>query len=376
LPVFKRRVIEIARGLRSYLSPCALDKYQVQRLASLENQLKKRTGELERARRQLADRDRDLAELRGKVPAGDAAPVDGLRPENVVWIFGTGRVGSTWLMRMVDELEGQTLWREPMVGLLFGYLYYLWSDEKYRATKHFILGRDRKSWLRSIRNFVLEEARSRFPEIGRDDYLVVKEPNGSIGSPLLMEAMPESRMVLLVRDPRDVVASALDASRQGSWVHDRLNMPGSPADEDPTTFVESRAHKYLWYVGNSKLAYDAHQGPKTIVKYEDLRADTLGTMHRLYTELGIDVDLGELARAVEEHAWENVPEDRKGEGKFHRKARPGGWREDLTEEQARTVERITAPLLKEFYSYEGESRSLSDELSNWHRRDVFSSPTP
>jgi hypothetical protein len=376
LPVFKRRVIEVARSLRSYLSPSAVNKYQVQRLASVENQLKKRTGELERARRQLADRDRDLAELRGKVPAGDAAPVDGLRPENFVWIFGTGRVGSTWLMRMVDELEGQTLWREPMVGLLFGYLYYLWSDEKYRATKHFILGRDRKSWLRSMRNFVLEEARSRFPEMGGDDYLVVKEPNGSIGAPLLMEALPESRMILLVRDPRDVVASALDASRQGSWVHDRLSMPGSPADEDPTTFVVSRAHKYLWYVGNSKLAYDAHNGPKALVKYEDLRADTLGTMRRLYAELGIDVDQAELARAVEEHDWENVPEDRKGEGKFHRKATPGGWREDLTEEQARTVERITAPLLKEFYSYEGESRSLSDELSNWHRRDVFSSPIP
>jgi hypothetical protein len=376
LPVFKRRVIEVVRGLRSSLSPSAVNQGQVQRVASLENQLKKRTGELERARRQLADRNRELAELRGKIPAGDAAPVDGLRPENIVWIFGTGRVGSTWLMRMVDELEGQTLWREPMVGFLFGYLYYLWSDEKYRATKHFILGRDRKSWLRSMRNFVLEEARSRFPEVRGDDYLVVKEPNGSIGAPLLMEAMPESRMVLLVRDPRDVVASALDASRQGSWVHDRLNMPGSPADEDPTTFVESRAHKYLWYVGNSKLAYDAHNGSKVLVKYEDLRADTFGTMRRLYAELGIDVDQGELARAVEEHAWENVPEDRKGEGKFHRKATPGGWREDLTEEQARTVERITAPLLKEFYSYEGESRSLSDELSKWHRRDVFSSPTP
>jgi len=88
--VFKRRVIEVARGLRSSLSPSAVNQGQVQRLASLENQLKKRTGELERARRQLADRDRELAELRGKVPAGDAAPVDGLRPENVVWIFGTG----------------------------------------------------------------------------------------------------------------------------------------------------------------------------------------------------------------------------------------------------------------------------------------------
>src|SRR3712207_6950789 len=51
----------------------------------------------------------------------------------------------------------------------------------------------------------------------RSDYLVVKEPNGSIGAPLLMEALPESRMILLVRDPRDVAASSIDARRKGGW---------------------------------------------------------------------------------------------------------------------------------------------------------------
>ena len=74
------------------------------------------------------------------------------------------------------------------------------------------------------------------------------------------------------------------------------------------------------------------------------------------------MDEGELARAAEKHSWENVPEEDKGEGKFHRRATPGGWEEDLTPEQAETVERITAPLLKEFYSYEGQSEGSSEKL--------------
>ncbi len=86
-----------------------------------------------------------------------------------------------------------------------------------------------------------------------------------------------------------------------------------------------------------------------MVKYEDLREDALGTMKRSYSQLGVTVDEGELSRAVEKHSWENIPEEDKGEGKFYRKATPGGWREDLTPEQIEIVERIVAPLLKEFY---------------------------
>jgi hypothetical protein len=86
-----------------------------------------------------------------------------------------------------------------------------------------------------------------------------------------------------------------------------------------------------------------------LIRYEDLRADTLNTMRRLYATLEIPVDERELARAVEKHSWEEISEEQKGEGKFYRKATPGGWREDLTPRQAQTVERITAPLLKAFY---------------------------
>ena len=324
--------------------------------------------ELEEARQQLASKDRELAELRARLIRSPTETGAGaVNPRNIVWLFGSGRSGNTWLSSMMEDVEGHAVWREPNVGFLFGYMYYVWAHEGQRGAVNFILGRHKESWLRSIRNFVLDEARTRFPTLSDDEYLVVKEPNGSVGAPLLMEALPESRMILLVRDPRDVAASTMDARRKGGWSYERnkkLYLEGQriPADEDPDAFVENPANQYMRNVGNSKLAYDAHRGHKVLVKYEDLRADTLATMKHIYSALGIPVDERELGRVVEKHSWENIPEEKKGEGKFYRKATPEGWREDLTPQQAKTVERITAPLLDQLYPHEGQSGSSSEKL--------------
>jgi hypothetical protein len=293
----------------------------------------------------------------------------GIAPENIVWIFGASRTGSTWLSRMMGELKGHTVWREPLVGALFGNLYYDRAKHLIgKPGKHYILGDSyRESWLESMRAFVLKEATGRFPEAaGAGNYLVIKEPNGSLGAPLLMEALPESRMILLVRDPRDVIASSMDARRKGGWQYSSMDArrkgawqdvdrnkgkwrPESPADKDPDAFVRARAKSYLRRIEMTKQAYEAHEGRKVLVRYEELREDTLATMERIYSELEIEVDERELARAVEKYSWENIPEELKGEGKIYRKATPGSWREDLTPEQIKRVEKITAPLLKEFY---------------------------
>ena len=342
MPAFKEKIVETAQGLRTFL---------IRHKGRIADQ----NRELEQARQQLASKDRELAELRAQLlRSGAGREASGINPEKIVWIFGSGRSGNTWLSSMMGDIEGHALWREPNVGFLFGYMYYVWAHEGQRGAKNFILGRHKESWLRSIRNFVLDEARTRFPTLSDSGYLVVKEPNGSVGAPLLMEALPESRMILLVRDPRDVAASTMDARRRGGWSYERnkkLYLEGQriPADDDPDAFVENPANQYVRNVGNSKLAYEAHRGRKALVKYEDLRADTLATMKHIYSSLGIPVDQGELARVVEKHSWENIPEEKKGEGKFYRKASPGGWKDDLTPEQAQIVERVTAPLLEQLY---------------------------
>lgn len=303
--------------------------------------------QLRKANRRLAKQEKEIAALRARLAkrqAGDK--VESIKPENIVWVFGSGKTGSTWLSRMMKELPGHARWNEPTVGYLFGHTYY---DRKLSAQDkdNFILGSGfRETWRNSIRSFVLNGATARYPGVvEKGDYLVIKEPHGSMGAPLLMEALPESRMVFLIRDPRDVVASTLHTPFARN-TPERMKK----AAEQPEEFVRVRAKTYLRDISRTKQAYEAHEGRKVLVRYEDLKADTLGTMKRLYSALEIPVDEGELARAVEKCAWENIPEDEKGPGTVRRRGTSGGWREDLTPEQVEIVERITAPILDEFYA--------------------------
>jgi len=308
--------------------------------------------------RKLARREQELAALRSLLAKRDAGEQDvGVRPENIVWVFGSGRTGSSWLTFMMGTLSDHTRWNEPMIGYLFGHLYYErgWTRQD---AKHFILGDDYgEFWLSSLRSLVLDGATARFPERAEKGYVVIKEPHGSMGAPLLMKALPESRMIFLLRDPRDVVASALDAHRKGSRPSKRrrikrpeLFKEDQEADEQPDEFIKRQARTYLHDIKLTEQAYEAHKGRKVLVRYEDLRADALGTMKLIYSALEIPVDEEELARVIEKRSWENIPEDEKGPGKIRRKASPKGWKEDLTPRQVEIIEIEAAQIINEFYT--------------------------
>jgi Sulfotransferase family len=225
VPVFENRVDLMVRGVRVFFNvEAGVARNGVAKLVP-GSSVSKASGQANAPPRKLKQAGRRIArkglmigiKARRQLSRGQ---ISGIRPENVVWIFGAARTGSTWISRMMAEMEGHTVWNEPLVGALFGNLYYDRAKHLIGKTgKHYILGDGyRESWLNSIRTFVLKEASGRFPEVrGADRYLVIKEPNGALGAPLLTEAMPESRLILLIRDPRDYAASSLDAKREGGW---------------------------------------------------------------------------------------------------------------------------------------------------------------
>src|SRR5215217_5345464 len=121
-----------------------------------------------------------------------------LRADHLVWIFGTGRSGSTWLASMMGDIAGGRLWNEPLVGKLFGDFH---SDARPKSlrSKNFVMAdAHRQAWLEGIRLFVSRVADSRFPGTEEGEWIVVKEPNGSVGAPYLAAAFPQSALVFEV----------------------------------------------------------------------------------------------------------------------------------------------------------------------------------
>jgi hypothetical protein len=281
-----------------------------------------------------------------------------VRPESLVWMFsyGSGRAGTTWLSKMLKHLDGYDLWKSPRVGSLFGDFYYdhpasLRGGDR---TDH-ILSPEKETWLGPLRSFVLEGIALRFPELGKPgsdlQYLFISEHHGSLGAPLIMDALPESRMLLIMRDPRDVAASTREASKSSGWVRKVEGVDERTlADINPIAFMKAHVEQNVRSMAHARQAYEAHRGPKAILKYEDLRADTLSTMRQTLSALDLPFEDAQLVEAVEKFSWDNVPDKKKGEGKFHRKATPGGWKEDLSEEEIRIVEEGFEALINEFYA--------------------------
>ena len=295
------------------------------------------------------------ARLRGGLEGSEQAT--GINPENVVWIFCTARSGSTWMRSMLDDLVDGEVWEEPKVGRLFGEFYARAKPTQLGRTNYVLGEPTREAWTAALRDFVLRTAWASHPSVTPERYLIVKEPGGAIGAPLLMAALPESRMVLLVRDPRDFAASVLDATMKGGWMQEGMDewaRRDLDSDKDVQRYLRALSRQYVRQMGNGKKAFDTHDGRKIMVRYDDLRTRTLGTMRDLCAALELPVTEERLAQVVDKHSFENIPQRERGEGKFYRKATSGGWKDDLTPEQAKLVEDITAPLINELVWSEAE----------------------
>jgi hypothetical protein len=300
------------------------------------------------------------------VTEGAGSDICVTEPGRLAWIFGSSRSGSTWLLRMLSELARVLPIDDPHLGHHLGVwrpIPLAWATAKdppklgtladYKREKRDYLFSDRYRdvWVPQLRGLISArfeaQAGEQAAERGGVDQpvVVVKEP-GSHAADTIMDLFPESSLIFLLRDGRDVVDSWLDAYRDGTWATDEGAYPVDEAGR--TALIRWQASVWLHRTEVVQETF-ARTDPerRVLIRYEELRADPVEALDRICSALDLEAEVPELERIAAENAFARVPKARKGNGREIRRARPGGWASHMSREEILAMHEILSEKLDE-----------------------------
>lgn len=307
----------------------------------------------------------------------------------LTWIFGSSRSGSTWLLRMLSELEQVVPIDDPHIGHHLGVwrpIALAWatadasempelrtlSDFKGRKRDYFFSDRYRDAWMPALRSLIKARFDAQVEEDASergiaDPTIVVKEP-GSHVAEWLLSMFPRSGLIFLLRDGRDVVDSWLDAYHNGSWATEEGAYPLS--EQGRLAMIRWQSSVWLRRTEIVQAAFDRHPPERRVlIRYEEMRRDPGAALTAICPLLGIEARGGELGAIASTKSFERVPDGEKGSGREIRRARPGGWRETMSAAEINAMHEILGDKLAELgYLEPGDLPRAPIPLARFRRR--------
>jgi Sulfotransferase family len=284
----------------------------------------------------------------------------------LVWMLGSPRTGSTWLMQLFAEMPDISVIDESYIPLHLVPIDHALVDDEYfeqgpRADDphYFFAKRYLPEAFPELRSLFMRGLLRQLGELDQSTdprWIVVKEPNGSHASDSLMSLFPESRLLFLVRDGRDVIDSLIDAMlSKDSWWQQSQGSDEPRIVSERLAFINHHAKLWLQRTQSTQRAFAATPDQQRHrVGYEDLLADTMGEFSAMLDWLGMEIPPEQVRAAVEKRSFKAIPDSQKGPGKRARSANPGQWKERLRPGEIELVERVMGPKLGELgYEVEG-----------------------
>jgi LPS sulfotransferase NodH len=277
------------------------------------------------------------APIRMKQPAED------YKGYNLIFVVGCPRSGTTWLQRLLASHPKVHSGEESHVFSMYvGPQMRVWKTQ--RNTQ--LLGGERhlvgppayfldQEFVSILRDYAYRLLSPVLERLAPAELFIEKTPSHALFISEIRELLPEARFIHIVRDPRDVVASLLAAAK--TWGSDWAPKSATAAAE---MWVE---HVHAVKEAARNLSKDKFHE----VSYEELSRFPEETLKNVSKFLGLDWSDQGIAAAIEANCAESMRDrgtpiplygeiaTRSGNVSrlprgFIRRARPGGWRKDLS----------------------------------------------
>lgn len=261
----------------------------------------------------------------------DPSDVPSPFPRDLLFTVGTPRSGTTWLQHLLSEDPAIVTALETHVfdiylrSALRG-----WSVMQTRVS-----GLDkmmtRQEFVSACRGFsdrILEKVQAAKPDAR---IVMDKTPDHIHHLPEIREFYPGAKFLMVVRDPRAVVASWRAAGTSwAAWAR------------QPTSYIVQQ-----WVEGNRDARQSvAAAGDGMIVRYEDMLADPVAGLTAILGWLGLQRDPETVARYVEACTPENMRA--RMTDAFVWKAKADTWRETLSHSDVAVIEDIAGKEMAAF----------------------------
>ena len=296
-----------------------------------------------------------------------------------IWLFSTARSGSTWLM--TDILCGKGKGRsvdESGVGRMFAPLqmgaerfynpadrpFYIESGFGYETGKiprpsgdavavfqrafsnmaheNAILSHHNFDlYHRMLRDVALEHVMNEWGMLGYSK-IVFKMPDDSQGADFISRAFPNSYIIFLMRDGRDVMRSRFS--------------PFASKILAITKDVALRRHAIAYYshlwnfqIDIIRSAFEAHREDRRVfIRYEDLRSNPIENITKIFADLQMHQTDEEIARVAEQSLLENMPASVRGPDKPRQNGLIGGFKNRFSDDEIALMNSIMGPNLERY----------------------------
>jgi sulfotransferase family protein len=178
----------------------------------------------------------------------------------------------------------------------------------------------------------------------------------SVGEPLLGGSDGAHGAIVIVRDPRDVAPSLahhLDSSIDEAIAF--MNDSSAALATKPRKQNAQLRLKLRDWSGHIASWLDQTDIPVHLIRYEDLYADTVGTLSHALGFAGLPATDEKINRAVASCDFALLSQQEQENGfaeaprlgaKFFRRGQVGGWRDDLTVAQVARIERAHGSMMR------------------------------